>query len=134
MRFTHLLLPLTLVFAAACSSETPSKGSAPAIRDLKATPTAIPVGKATTVNMQFVFEDADADVNDAKVEVVRADGSKQTVPAGGGAGQASGNKAGQLMLLLAIQPPAAEKLTVNVWVVDQKGNESNRLAVSIDAQ
>ena len=135
-RFASTLSTLSILasLASCSSSDPPAKGSAPTIRDLKATPTTVPVGKATTVNMQFAFEDADADVNDAKVEVARADGTKQTVQAGGSAGQASGNKAGQMALLLALQPPAPEKLTVNVWVVDQRGNESNRLPVIIDVQ
>src|SRR5262245_712345 len=114
MRFltVRCLVALCVALLPACSSSDPaSQGTAPTIRDITATPTTIPIGKATTVNMQLTFEDADADVNDAKVEVARANGSKQTVQAGGSAGQAAGVKAGQLALLLALQAPAAEKLT-----------------------
>jgi hypothetical protein len=134
------ILPLlsvsVTVLAAACGDDGgPSgpTGTAPVIADLSYSPAAITVGQQNTITGSFTFSDPDGDLKEIVVSVTTPDGQTQELPPQalqGEAGQTDG--AGTIMLLLV--PPAAGTYTLEVWLTDDGGNESNHLTGTLDAQ
>jgi hypothetical protein len=115
-----------------CSSDdgAADNGTAPKISDLTVTPTEIEVGKQAALSGTITIDDPEGDVAQVGVDATVPGGQKQSFPKTAAQG-ASGVKQGQIGIALAIVPPAAGAYDLSFFVVDGKGNESNRLSVTI---
>lgn len=108
-------------------------GAAPTIADLALTPLEVEVGKVNNLSGSLSINDPDGDVTQIGMEVTLPDGNKQSLPKTQAQGTA-GVKEGQVALVLAFGPPAAGSYALDVFVVDGKGRESNRLSTTLTAK
>lgn len=132
--------PLALLFAfavstglLACSSDddAAANGAAPKIAGLTFDKTTIKVGTQETITATMTFEDADGDLDGVQGQI-KAGG--QTIALAKTPARNAGEKAGTLTIAAAILAPSAGTAEVELWAVDVKGNESNRLSTTIEAK
>ena len=117
-----------------CSSDDDSdKGAAPTISNLTLAPLDLETGKVTNLSGTVSISDADGDVTQVGVDAKLPDGRTQSLPSAPAQG-ANGVKEGQLALALAFGPPAAGAYELSLFVIDAKGNQSNRLTVTVTAK
>lgn len=118
-----------LVVLAACSDG----GDPPEISNLTMTPQTVPVGAATTVSGTMNFSDADGDVDKIAAAVIVPGGARtelDPVPV-----QTVGDPtAGMVNYAFLIAPPSPGSYTVELWLIDDSGNESNLLSGQLLAQ
>ncbi|MBS2019257.1 MAG: hypothetical protein JST00_40715 [Deltaproteobacteria bacterium] len=114
-------------FAIACLvAGCAGEGAAPNVKDLTisdATVSALTVGKAGLLEGSVTVEDVDGDIDELYAEITVPDGRSQTLAPQKLAGT-SGVKSAPVKLVLALQPPAAGEYTLNVWIRDEKDNDS----------
>jgi hypothetical protein len=120
---------LSLVFAAACGSDS---GSAPTISALVYAPMTGTHGMQVTVTGSFTFDDKDGDLAELGGEVTLPDSSKQNLPKSDI--RALGDmKQGTLPFQLIVTPPTAGAYQFALFVTDDGDNESNRLTGTLTA-
>lgn len=103
-------------------------GAAPNVKDLTiSNASALSVGKTGTLEGLVTVEDVDGDLDELYAEIVIPDGRSQTLGPQKLQGT-SGVKGAQVKLLLAVQPPQPGEYTLNVWIRDEKDNDSPKLA------
>ena len=124
------VLILSLGLAAGCTDDD---GSAPTISNLVFSPSAVTVGQQTTISGTLAFADPDGDLVDLGVELTLPDQSKQALPMT--PLQNVGTMTdGSVAWSLFVAPPAAGAYGLALWLVDEGGHESNRLAGTLQAQ
>jgi hypothetical protein len=128
MRTTMLLL----TWLAACSGDGGS-ASAPTLSQLELEPTSVAVGQNAAIAGTVAFADADGDVAEVGMTVVLPDGRAQDVARTAVTGT-DGLEAGTLQLSLQLTPPAAGIYTLEVFVIDEAGHESNRVSQEVTAE
>jgi len=103
-------------------------GAAPNVKDLTiSNASALSVGKTGTLEGLVTVEDVDGDLDELYAEIIIPDGRSQTLGPQKLQGT-SGVKGAQVKLLLAVQPPQPGEYTLNVWIRDEKDNDSPKLA------
>lgn len=130
VRFSSPLLAATAaaitLFVSGCAGD----GAAPNVKDLTITPasaSALSVGKVGVLEGQVIVEDADGDLDELYAEITIPDGRSQTLAPTKLQG-ASGAKSAPVKVMLGIQPPAAGEYTLNVWIRDEKDNDSPKIS------
>jgi len=108
-------------------------GTAPVIESLTLDPPQVPVGKQTPVTGRLTFRDAEADANRLAGAVTGPSGTRQVSPPSPTQGT-NGRGEGELLFLIAIAPPEEGAYTLEVWMLDEQGNESNHLDAALEAQ
>lgn len=114
----------------ACSSDDEDKGAAPKISDLTLSPLEVEVNKQVAISGTLTIDDPDGDVAQVGVDATDGSGRKQSLPKTPAQG-ASGVKQGQIAVALAFGTNVAGSYELSFFVVDAKGNESNRLAATV---
>lgn len=118
--------------SAACDTETASGGGTPPkIADLTVSKSEIAAGKAETLELGFSYEDAEADVSAAVVQLTFAG---QDVPVSPAPINAQGQPKGIGKALVAIQAPTAGQLDIRLHLEDAQGNSSNELSATVEVK
>ena len=132
-RFAAMIVLLAAIPLSGCSTETRGSSAAPIISDLRVAPDTMSVGAQNAVSANLHFEDADANVLEAILDIGgggAADTGEQSVPVTGTAGLTAGDVAVQLLL----QPPTAGTYTLAIRLRDADGNDSNTLRAELAAR
>lgn len=130
-RRLEALLLLALLLLPACGSEE-DRSVAPVLSDLTYTPTTVTAGALATITGSVVFSDPDEDASEFAVKAASPIGQSTTVgpkPARGSPGRTDG----QLSFGVHLDPQVAGTYMLEIWMVDEAGNESNRLRGDIEA-
>jgi uncharacterized protein YgbK (DUF1537 family) len=131
IHFTLLLAIATLV---GCSgSDSTDKGSAPTITDVTLDKTEITVGSLETIKITVAYADPDGDVAKVDNQLVPQGGTSQP-PGSLDIHEAAGQKEGTQAFALQIAAPAAGNADVVFWLVDARGNESQKVTKTITAK
>jgi len=118
-----LIAPWALL-SSGCGSE--DAGAPPAIANMTYAPSTIPVGTPTTITGSLDFDDPDADAREIAMNLVDAAGTRQSVGAVDVAA-ARGRTSGTLAFALFVQPLISGAITLEVFLIDDQGNQSNVL-------
>jgi hypothetical protein len=133
--FRRLLLPSFAVVAAsllACSSSSKS-GTAPVVKDVVLTPTALTVGKTAEINGSMTIDDVDGDIAGASGDVLQPDGIRLPI-------QDVNLAAGSLKTvpvvykIPALPVPVAGDYIVSVQARDHEGNQSAKVSFTLNAK
>ncbi|MGE0870745.1 MAG: hypothetical protein AB7P03_19420 [Kofleriaceae bacterium] len=122
---------LIALACAGCASDDP--GDPPAISDLTYSPDTWTVGQQTLISGTLAFHDPDADVEKIGFELRLPGGATQPVSPGPTPGTSGRTDAG-VSFAIGVVPPAAGAYSFEVWLIDEAGNESNRLSGTANAQ
>ncbi len=128
-------LSLAVVVAlslAGCGSED-DIGSAPVLTNFTYGPQTITAGQATTINGTFDFTDADADANTFWASVTDLAGTPD-IAGPKPARDVFGKTAGPVDFHLLLNPTSAGTYTLELWMTDDAGHESNKLSGGVTAQ
>ena len=110
-----------------------SDGSAPVVTDLVVGPLTVPVGTATAITGTIRFTDSDGDVDQIAAAVTFAGARTEVGPAN--IQPSPGDvKEGSVAVGLSLSPPVAGTYELEVWLLDESDNKSNKLTVSVTAQ
>ncbi|HVH47447.1 MAG TPA: hypothetical protein VM925_34165 [Labilithrix sp.] len=137
LRFAALSLFVVLVGCTNASAQEDSTqkstGAAPTISDLTYGPNETNVGQSTLVSGELVFEDVDGDVAELALEV-RVPGTDVPQALPRQSTKANGTQNGKVAIVVSLAPPVVGDYEFVVYLVDAKGNESNRLTGVIQAK
>ena len=120
---------------AGCGGENDEEepaGTAPVIESLTLDPPQIPVGEQTAVTGRLRFRDAESDANRFAGALTAPSGARQVSPPSSTQGT-NGRGEGELLFLIPIAPPEEGVYTLEVWMLDEQGNESNHLDGALEA-
>ena len=107
-------------------------GPVPILSDLTIENPSVAVGSPTQVTGSMSYQDGDGDVASLYIRVTTPDRQSQTIgpsPASG----VSGRRAGTLGFGFALSVESAGDYVLELWVVDARDNESNRLSGTVTA-
>ncbi|MGE0551732.1 MAG: hypothetical protein AB7O24_28885 [Kofleriaceae bacterium] len=117
---------------AACTSEDP--GEAPEISGLTYAPDTMAVGEQTILDGSVAFHDPEGDLAEIALLWHLPSGGEQLFPNGPVQGPAIDHADGALQFALSMIAPEAGAYSFELWVIDEAGNESNRLTGGLTAQ
>jgi hypothetical protein len=123
---------VSVVALAACGGDSDDDGVAPTIANLELSPSTVPSAKATALSGTVDMNDPDGDASLLAAEVTPPTGPKQALPRSQLQG-ASGVRGGKLQVALFLQPPSPGAYLIELFVVDAKGHESNRVSITVTA-
>lgn len=132
MKRLAMILTFVSLFVG-CGAEDEKSGAAPEISDLVYTPKTAAVGALLTVNGTLNFEDPDGDVTQVGFRGQAPDG-KWTPETLAAVQTPSAQTRGSATFAAGLLPPSAGTYRFEVWLVDDKGNESNALTGEVEAQ
>ena len=135
-RFFVAALALITAPALGCSADAADetdKGSPPKLVDVTFDKNEIPVGALETVKVTITYSDADGDVAKIGEQLTTPSGTSQS-PNVVELSEAAGQKEGTHAFALQIAAPAAGAAEVSFWLVDRKGNESDKVTRTITAK
>lgn len=123
------LVALVLFTLVGCGGD----GSAPVVSNLAVGPLTVPVGPATAITGSIRFMDSDGDVDQIAAAVTfagtRTEVGPETIqPSPGDV------EVGSVAVGLSLAPPVAGTYELEVWLLDEADNKSNKLTVSVTAQ
>lgn len=129
-------IAVALTALAACGGDdagddTPV-GTPPTIEGLTFDPAQVPPAQQSVITGRFTFHDADSDADRFAAAITTPDGTRQEVAPSKAPGT-SGQTSGQVGFLVAVAPPVAGTYTLELWMIDEAGNESNHLAGPLEA-
>ena len=108
-------------------------GSAPVVSNLAVGPLTVPVGPATAITGSIRFMDSDGDVDQIAAAVTFAGTRTEVGPAT--IQPSPGDvEVGSVAVGLSLTPPVAGTYELEVWLLDEADNKSNKLTVSVTAQ
>ena len=126
--------PIFLILAAllsACGSE--DSDTAPVLSNLAHAPAALTTGQATRVVGTFDFVDPDGDIQFFWVAATPPVGDSATLGPRDAQG-ADGKTSGEMRFQVDLDPRLPGDYLLEVWVVDDADNASNRLQTTLPAQ
>jgi hypothetical protein len=121
-----------LVVVAACGHEN-DLPPVPSVSDLVLENPSVAVGGPVQVKGSMSYLDGDADLTSLYVKVTTPGGQTQTV----GPSPATGvenRRAGTLAFAFTLSAEVVGDYQLELWVVDEAGNESNHLSATVTAQ
>lgn len=134
LRTVLTALSLTTISILGCSGDDDTKkGSAPKLVDVTLDKAEIAVGALETLKIAVTYSDADGDVAKLGEQLVAPSGTSQS-PNVIDLPEASGQKEGTHALALQIAAPTVGEANVSFWLVDQQGNESEKVTRTITAK
>jgi hypothetical protein len=119
-----------------CTSDATGEaeeGSPPTLVDVTLDKTEIAVGALETVKITIAYADADGDIAKMGEQLVTPSGTSQS-PNILDLGEAAGQKKGTYAFALQIAAPAEGAAEVSFWLIDQQGNESEKVTRTITAK
>jgi hypothetical protein len=130
-RFLEAFVLVALLLPA-CGSED-ATGVAPVLTNLTYSPTTVTAGAVATITGTVTFADADADVSQFAISARSPIGQTSTIGPRTAEG-ALGKTGGRLGFAVQLDPQIAGIYSLEIWMVDEAGNESNRLRGTVEAE
>ena len=127
------LITTPVLGCTADAADETAKGSPPKLVDVTLDKNEIAVGALETVKVTLAYSDVDGDVAKVGEQLVTPSGTSQS-PNVVEVGEATGQKEGTHAFALQIAAPAAGVAEVSFWLIDQQGNESERITRTITAK
>jgi hypothetical protein len=124
----HTLCLALFLSLAACATDSTS----PTISDLTSSTSTMTVGQQATVGGTLTFEDPDGDLAQLAGEIRMPDDTIHAIPNADVRGVGS-LTTGTLGWQMFVVPPMAGTYTLTLWVIDEEGNESNRVETTASA-
>lgn len=116
-----------------CSDDDGGPGAAPIISELHSSPETLTLNQIGTLSGSIHFFDPDYDVVSIVFAVTPPQGSPQQTDPSPVSG-VWGVEEGTIQWQLSVNAMAEDVWHFDIWLLDSKGNESNRLSGSFDVQ
>jgi hypothetical protein len=133
MKATPLVLVALILLAVPACGDDSASGSPPQLSALTHEPVTLTVGQAAQVTGSVAFADEDADVLELVIRIAAPSGTAQTLPGTKIAG-VLGEPSGRIGWTVQLIPAESGMHTVELWVIDEDGHASNRLALELPVQ